>query len=236
MSTKKIADLRILDVHKPADNFAIVHDYLPKVPSITLFISPPASGKTLLLVNFVYRFYSGVFDEIFWCSPTLNADNTLQSSVLRDETIIKIKDPDELMNINAILRYIIESQKEKLESGEPLKNVLIILDDCISFVNGKELLSLCTMYRHLKISIWISIQKMKLLNNTIRTCASNVITFALPNKKQRDMFLEEFNSFPDIEEYYKQCTSAKYNWMHMDMREIKIFHGGPDGVEMVYER
>jgi hypothetical protein len=206
------------------------------VPNFTLFISPPASGKTLLLVNMVYRFYGGVYDEIYWCSPTLQHDNTLDSSIKKDETIIKISDAEDLQNINKIIKFIIESQKEKLEKGEEIENILLVLDDCISFVNGKELLKLATMYRHLRISVWVSIQKMKLLNNTIRACASDVITFQIPNKKQRDAFMEEFNIFPNIEEFYEQCCDQKYNWMRMDLRNMKIFHGSPDGITKIYEK
>jgi len=229
-------DLKILDVKKPNHNFIEVHSNLPPIPNITLFISPPASGKTLLLINFVYRFYKDIFDEIYWCSPTINLDNTLDSSIKKDETIIKISGADELMKIDAIIKYLIEEQKKKLEDGEPLEHILLVLDDCIAFVNGKMLLELCTIYRHLKITVWISIQKMKLLNNTIRTCASNVISFAIPNKKQREQFLDEFDSFPDIEKYYEECTKEKYNWMRLDMRNMKIFHGSPDGIIKVYEK
>jgi hypothetical protein len=232
----KDEDLKILDVKKPNHNFIEVHPNLPPIPNITLFISPPASGKTLLLINFVYRFYNDIFDEIYWCSPTINLDNTLDSSVKKDETIIKISGADELMNIDAIIKYLIESQKEKLEKDEELEHILLVLDDCISFVNGKMLLELCTIYRHLKITVWISIQKMKLLNNTIRTCASNVISFAIPNKKQREQFLDEFDSFPDIEKYYEYCTKEKYNWMRLDMRNMKIYHGSPNGIVKIYEK
>lgn len=237
-NTKKIndEDLKILDVKKPMNNFIEIHPYLPSIPNITLFISPPASGKTLLLINFVYRFYKDIFDEIYWCSPTINLDNTLDSSVKKDETIIKISGAEELMQIDAIIKYIIETQKEKLDSGEPLENILIVLDDCISFVNGKMLLELCTIYRHLKITIWISIQKMKLLNNTIRTCASNVISFAIPNKKQREQFLDEYNSFPDIDKYYEDSTKQKYNWIRLDMKNMAIFHGSPDGIKKIYQK
>ena len=232
----KDEDLRVLDVNKPKSNFIQVHPNLMSVPNFTLIISPPASGKTLLLVNMVYRFFGDVYDEIYWCSPTLTHDNTLDSSIKKDETIIKISEADDLQNINKIIKFIIESQKEKLDAGEEIENILLVLDDCISFVNGKELLKLATMYRHLRISVWVSIQKMKLLNNTIRACASDVISFQIPNKKQRDAFFEEFNVFPNIEDYYEECTDEKYNWMRMDLRNMKIYHGSPDGIEKIYEK
>jgi hypothetical protein len=232
----KDEDLVILDVNKPKNNFIQPHPNLMPVPSITLFISPPASGKTLLLVNFIYRFYEGVFSEIYWCSPTLNLDNTLDSSIKKDETVIKISDAEDLENISKIIKFIVESQKEKVDKGEEIEDILIVLDDCISFVNGKELLKLCTMYRHLRITVFISIQKMKLLSNTIRACASNVISFQIPNKKQREAFFEEFSVFPEIEEHYEMATNEKYNWLRMDLRNMALFHGGPSGIKLLYQK
>ena len=236
-SKLNLVDLRILDVNKPTSNFIEIHENLPLIPSITLFISPPASGKSLLLINFLYRFYKDVFEEVFWFSPTLNMDNTLDSSVKKDETVIKISNAEDLQKIDSFITFIIESQKAKVNNGEEkLQNILIVLDDCMAFVNGRKLLELCTQYRHLRITIWISIQKVKLLNNTIRACATNVVSFAIPNKKQRDMFFEEFDSFPDIEKYYEMCTSKMYNWIRLDLKNQKMYHGGPNGIFKIYEK
>jgi hypothetical protein len=163
-------------------------------------------------------------------------DNTAKTSVNIDETIDKITDPDDLENLDHIITNIIETQKKKLEDGEDLDEVLLILDDCLAFVNKKALLNLCTQYRHLRITVWISIQKMKMLNNTLRTCASDIISFAIPNRKQRDMFFEEYDSFPDVEKYYEESTKVKYNYMRMNLRDMKIYHGSPDGIEMIYEK
>jgi hypothetical protein len=232
----KDEDLVILDVNKPKNNFIEVHPYLMPVPSLTLFISPPASGKTLLLVNFIYRFYEGVFDAIYWASPSLNLDNTLDSSIKRDETVVKLSSAEDLENISNIIKYIVEEQKEKLEKGEELEEILIVLDDCLSFVNSRALLVLCSLYRHLRISVFISIQKMKMLNNTIRACASNVITFNIPNRKQREAFLEEYDIFADIEKYYEESTNEKYNWMRLDLRNMAVYHGGPTGIKLVYKK
>jgi len=233
---KQVTDLRILDVKKPKSNFIEVSPMLAAVPNCTLYISPPASGKTALLVSMVYRFYQGVFDEVWWCSPTLSMDNTLALNVRKDETIHKITEPEDLESLDHIIKNIIETQKEKIDEGEDLDEVLLILDDCLSFVNSRALLDLCTRYRHLRITVWISIQKMKMLNNTLRTCASDVITFSIPNLAQRRMFFDEYNVFPDIERYYEECTSQKYNWMRMNLRDMKIYHGGPDGVKEIYSK
>ena len=234
--TLKDKDLMILDVNKPRSDFIEIHKNLPLIPAIVLFISPPASGKSLLLLNFIYRFYTDIFNEVYWFSPTLNLDNTLDTSVKKDETIIKICEAKDLLQINSFLKIIVETQEKLEKENKKLENILVVLDDCVSFINGKSLLETCTVFRHLRITLWISIQKMKLLNNTIRTCATDVITFEIPNQKQKAYFFEEFGCFPDIEKYYEICTKEKYNWMRLRMKPREIFHGGPNGIVKIWDR
>lgn len=233
MNKLKDEDLKILDVKKEKENYIIVHDYLPRVPSFLNIIASPSSGKGVLLLNFLYRFYANIFSEIYWCSPTLSTDNTMQTSIAKDETIIKITDPDDLKNIDKVIQFIIEQQKEKYEEGEELENILIVLDDCISFVKNKQLEALCTLYRHYKITVWVSIQKLKLLSTTLRTCASDTIVFEL-SKNQLKAFLEEYDIYNNIEHFYKMCCTKPFNWMRL--QKGNIYHGSPDGIVKVYDK
>jgi len=233
-SKLKDEDLKILDVNKPKDNYICVHENLPLVPSLVCLISPPSSGKSILLVNWVYRFYKDIFTGgIYWCSPTLNLDNSLESSVKKDETIVKITEADDLKNLTKFINILCEEQKQKIEEGEQLEEILIILDDCISFINSKSLYELCTMYRHYRITVWISIQKMKLLNPTIRSCASDIITFEISNK-QLKLFLDEFDNYNNIEHFYNKCCSERFNWLRLN--KGCIYHGSPDGIIKVYDK
>lgn len=241
MSKKKVepvSDLRVLDVKKPKPNWVSVNENLMSAPLNLLIFSQPASGKTAFLVSMVYRFYRNVFDEIYWFSPTLKLDNTLAMNVATDETIIKVSDADELEKIDMYLREIMESQQKKLDEGEELEHILVVLDDCLSFVNnGTMLKRLCSVYRHLKISIIISVQKMRMVNNTLRSCCSDVLSFAVPNKKQKEAFIEEYGSmFPDIEKHFEDCTKEKYNWIRMDFRNMALYHGSPEGITKIYQK
>ena len=237
--TKKdtpVTDLRVLDVKKPKSNYISVNDMLWSHPAFILIISPPASGKSALLVSIYYRWFKNVFDTVYWCSPTLKMDNTLALNVAKDETIIRIDNADDLEQVDNIIRNIIETQDEALKSGEELEDILIVLDDCISFINSKMIAKLATMYRHLRITVIVSIQKMKMLSTTLRACASDIISFAIPNKKQRDTFFEEFSIYPDIETYYELATNAKYNWLRMDLRNMALYHGSPNGIVKLYQK
>lgn len=237
----QVDDLRVLDVKKKRANQIIVHPDLWEHPSFLLIVSPPKSGKTLLLISAVYRWFNKVFDEpneIWWCSPTFNLDNTL-SVVKDDETIFKISDHEDLENIDKIIKSLIDKQLKSIDEGEQPKEILLILDDMGAYINkSKELNRLATIYRHVRISCWISIQKLRgMLNNTLRTCCSDVITFNLPNIKQKTALFEEIGSvFPDFENYYHEATKEKYHFMRMDLRNMKIYKGGPNGFTLLYEK
>ena len=89
------------------------------------------------------------------------------------------------------------------------------------------------MYRHYRITVWISIQKMKLLNNTIRSCASDIITFEISNK-QLKTFLEEFDNYNNVEYFYNKCCNERFNWLRLS--KGNIYHGSPDFILKVYDK
>jgi hypothetical protein len=75
-----------------------------------------------------------------------------------------------------------------------------------------------------------------MLNNTLRTCCSDVISFSIPNKKQRDVFFEEYDMFPDMEQHFEDSTKEKYNWIRMDFRNMALYHGSPQGITKIYQK
>lgn len=239
MSKKKIepiTDLSVRDVKKPASNYLVVHDNLPLVPFCLVLYGVPSSGKGVWLVNALYSFYKNVFDEVYWFSSTVHVDNTMANNVAKDETIVKINEPDDLANIDMFIRNIIDEQKARKEAEEELPEILIVLDDCVSFANAKSILQLCTSYRHNRISVIISIQRLKSLSTVIRQCMSNIIAFGIPNSIQKKKFVEEFDSFPDIERHLEEATEKPFHYLHLDLKRMKLFHGGPSGMELKYSK
>ena len=46
----------------------------PKVPFRALITGPSGSGKSNLLINFIFDIYTGVFERIYIWSPSINVD------------------------------------------------------------------------------------------------------------------------------------------------------------------
>lgn len=122
MDKSKIDSLEILPIKKDKkDNKIQFPEPIPNDPFTLCFISPTNSGKTVVIVNLIYRFYKKYFDEIIYISPTVHIDETLENNVNKDDEITKIYEDDDLQNIDIMLKEIITEQKETKK--EDRKNI-----------------------------------------------------------------------------------------------------------------
>lgn len=202
-----------------------IPEILPKPPFCLVAVAPTKSGKSNLILNLIYRAYKPIFEEIIYISPTLKLDSVLEKSVNIDDDIVKIDDTDDLKNVDSILDEIVQTQKEK--SPEDRKEVLIILDDMISYFksNGKSQLNdLPSLSRHYKISFIISSQVYIAPPSRLRKNASHYIIFRLFNKKDLKTLYEEVGAnFPDFEENYNKAVEEKFSFLYLDNREMKMY-------------
>lgn len=215
-------NLSILKI-KPLNNiddtrFNKLDENLLKPPFLMVINAPVKSGKSVLLQNLIYNdnFYKNIFDNVVYISPTIYNDATL-CHMVEDDNIIKIEDPSQLEDI---IDKVIESQKEN-----PEEHTLLILDDCLGFIKRhSRITTLCTRYRHFRISIIITSQDFKSIPNIIRANASGYILFKTLNSKEYEKIESEFNSIPHFNDLYKYATEAQYNFLFINLRDLNIFH------------
>jgi hypothetical protein len=197
-------------------------------PPFTLeIIAPTKSGKSVIILNILKNvllgYSDGVFDEIYYISPTLELDETLKI-INEDETIIKITDDEELENLDDILKDIMKSQKEKNEDDR--KHVLIVLDDMIDYLKKSKVLgNLTTKNRHLRVSIILVSQVFNSIPVKARKNGTSYIFSNIYNQKDLNDINEEIGSnFPDFMDYYKEATKEKYNFLFVDVRSMSLWH------------
>lgn len=201
-----------------------VPKFLPIHPFCMLMNAPPKSGKSNLLVNLLLNTcfdYVHKFKNIYWVSPTVTSDKTTEPimKILNDESendlkdIITIFTDDDLDDMNALIKAIIETQ---VDSPEPS---LIIMDDCIGKMKGGEFGKLCAKYRHFNLSIIGISQSFKSFDTISRNSASHYILFKTYNEKEEEKMIEELNGFPNIKKYYDEATQEKYNFLYINIEE-----------------
>ena len=75
------------------------------------------------------------------------------------------------------------------------------------------------------MSLIFTCQNFRTLPPIIRTNASAYIIFKTPNKKEYHKYCEEFDSiFENFEDLYKKATQEPYNFLYLDLRNVKAYH------------
>jgi hypothetical protein len=205
---------------------------LPQHPFLQLLVAPPRSGKTSLLLNLLFNnnFYNAddYWHEVWYISPTQLFDSTCCHYLPKLSNIIQIHDPEEIMNLEEILREIIKGQKKLHKEGEEMKRIYIILDDCVSYL--KPISVLATKYRHHHLSISIVSQSFRSIPLIVRNCANSVIFFHLNNMRELEKIDDEYGSnyCSDFIELAKKYTEKKYNFIHLNNDKMIMYHNFSD--------
>tara|TARA_R110000868_G_scaffold2397_3_gene17843 strand:- start:1209 stop:1949 length:741 start_codon:yes stop_codon:yes gene_type:complete len=229
-TNKKLEVLKVKDVKKkthPLDKK--LHVNLPRHPFLQLMVAPPKSGKSNLIMNMLFNveFYNAqeYWEEVMFISPTAEFDNTLKNFLPELENCIRITDPEEIVNLEGILREICRGQVELKKKDEPMKRILIIMDDCISFL--KPIAVLCSKYRHYNLSIIITSQSFRSIPLITRNCAGSLIMFHLNSGKELEKITEEHgdNFSTDFETIARKYTEHKYEFIMLNNEEMRITHG-----------
>lgn len=212
---------------------------LPYPPFLWLIISSVGGGKTTMLSNIVYDKSYGYyphFDDTIFMSPTIECDVS-GGSFLADEKIKKITG-DELSNLEGILKELFERKSKEAAEDERDKkvirrNTLLIMDDMLGLIGRtSEFEKLMVKYRHPLISIIITTQIYKKIPNTAREQLRAASIFSTGNKTEMKKYEEEFSgNFPNFMKCYKFATSKKYGFLHMNIKDRRIFSSFKEELE-----
>ncbi|MDF1853355.1 MAG: ATPase/DNA packaging protein [Verrucomicrobiales bacterium] len=202
-----------------------IPDILPQKHFLWIICAPVRSGKTNLITNLLYNDeidYSEHFEDIIFISPTIENDKTGRF-IMKDEHIHKIM--EDLENLDLILQSIVEIQKQRLRDGEK-SDTLIILDDCLGLLgyHNSYFSTLCSKYRHFRLSMMITTQSWKHIPNIARYNATAYVIMKTHNNKQYVAMEEELSgNFPNFNDIYKEATDERYSFLYLDMEKIKAY-------------
>jgi hypothetical protein len=239
---KEKKDLRILPTKQDEESLIKIHENLMSVPCLCLQISPPASGKSTIIVNLVFHLFNNgnepFFKRVIYVSPTVKTDRSLagvrklaedpdnteiEIQLITGEHILELEE-----TLKGIIEYLEEMKEEDKEQG--IKTALI-LDDCMAFMKRSifksYLTKLCSTYRHIghSLSIFIACQCYKGVPKAIREMASAMLFGnGISGKTKAEIFEDMVNVFgDDFPEYFEEATNKKYSYCFCDMREQKIY-------------
>jgi hypothetical protein len=200
-------------------------------PFLMTVVAPVRSGKTTFVVGLIYMIYKDIFEEIMYISPTIENDDT-GWAVMQDEEIIKIT--ENLTEIDLILESIVEIQKAKPKDKR--QHTLIVLDDMLGLLKNQGqsyFASLCSKYRHWKISIIVSVQSYRSLPPICRANSTAYIIFKTHNDKEHEKMVDEFSGNFPFDEVYEYATEERYNFLYLNLEQVKAYKNFE---ELIYEK
>ena len=207
-----------------------LHPNLPRHPFLQLLIAPPKAGKSNLIMNMLFnqQFYDAqeYWHEVIYISPTADYDHTLKNFLPMLENCVRITDPEEIVNLESIFREICRGQTELRKKNEEMKRILVVLDDCVGFMD-KSLGILCSKYRHFGLTLILTSQSFRSIPLITRNCAGSLIMFHLNSGKELEKINEEWgeNFTPDFESIARKYTEHKYEFIMLNQESMKITHG-----------
>ena len=188
---------------------------MPLVPCTGIFLGPSKSGKTVALISLILEQYRGVFERIYIFSPSINVDDGW----------IPVKKYIEEDWDEAALRRIIQQQRKITETSKKLEmkklyQVLIILDDLADMPQlHKPNGALDTLFirgRRMRISTWVSSQKLRLISAAVRVNQQFLCCWRLRNQHELDAVVEELSALlpkEQLYQLYEQATREPYSFL-----------------------
>ena len=199
---------------------AIPHAFLPQPPFRMVVCGASHSGKSNMLKNFltrdVYGYRRHFKKDVIIFSKTLGLDRTWNGLALPATHMYGEWDD--------------ETVREIMAYSKARKNgVLLLLDDLISDTgafnkrNSNLLTELFYTGRHYNISLVITTQRLHAVPSGMLSNCSQMIVFALKTRRERDAFLENVNSFEDLEGKYKYAVREPFAFCYLNLATGKVY-------------
>lgn len=204
----------------------------PDLPTSFLLCAPTASGKTMIILNLLLRYYQDMFARLWIFSPSIKLDP--QYAPLRkmlEKMSDQQKEPLMFEDLEQkVLGKLLDEQRTITEECRKRKikppQVCVILDDLADRGDiltkrqggdkGSWLISLATRGRHIGVTWIISSQVLNLVGSVIRKNCRCMCVWRLRNHKEMETLCEELSgvySKDEIVELYKYATQEPYSFL-----------------------
>ena len=204
----------------------------PDLPTSFLLAAPTASGKTMIILNILLRYYKDMFARIWMFSPSIKLDP--QYAPLRkylEKMSDQQKEPLMFEDLEqAVLGKLLDEQRKITEECRKRKmkppQVCVILDDLADRGDiltkrqggsqGSWLVSLATRGRHFGVTWIISSQVLNLVGTVIRKNCRCMCVWRLRNHKEVETLCEELSGIygkDEIMQLYNHATQEPYSFL-----------------------
>ena len=191
----------------------VMDEITKQLPGLFLLVGKSKSGKSYFL-KYLLQYYC-LYKRIF------NFGLVLTGSEYNHEYPFLPQNAVGEFSEEKLMQYINQLKERKSKgNGKPLPASFIVLDDCLGLVQQtKSWQSLISTFRHLNISIFISVQYLKasqISSTLIREQTNVLIAFRSTNINTIRALYDYYGSdiFETLDEFrkrYSACTQEKYH-------------------------
>jgi hypothetical protein len=203
------------------------------LPTSYLLAAPTASGKTMIQLNLLLRYYKDQFARIWFFSPSIKLDP--QHAPLRkylDKMSDQQKEPLYFEDLHQdVLGKLLDEQRRITEECRKRKikppQVCVVLDDLAdrgdlltkrqgAHSGGSWMITLATRGRHFGVTWIISSQVLNLVGTVIRKNVRCMCVWRLRNHKEVETLCEELSGVYDaktIMSLYEHATAEPYSFL-----------------------
>ena len=180
------------------------------MPSLFLFVGKSKSGKSYLL-KYLISYYCLTEKHFNFGLVLTGSDYNHEYKFLPSHAVHKYEEE--------VLNQYIDSLKEKKNNGEELPPSFLVLDDILGLISrSKAWQNLISTYRHLNITLFISVQYLRTeaSSTLIREQTGALFAFKTTNINTMKCFFDYFGSniFENLEgfkERFQKCTTEKHS-------------------------
>lgn len=204
----------------------------PDLPTSFLLAAPTASGKTMIILNLLLRYYKDQFARIWFFSPSIKLDP--QYAPLRkylEKMTDQQKEPTMFEDLHQdVLGKLLDEQRSITEACRKRKmkppQVCVVLDDLADRGDiltkrqggnqGSWMVSLATRGRHFGVTWIISSQVLNLVGTVIRKNVRCMCVWRLRNHKEVETLCEELSGVYDkqtLMELYNHATAEPFSFL-----------------------
>ena len=202
------------------------------LPTSFILAANTCSGKTMIILNLLLRYYKDQFARIWFFSPSIKLDP--QYAPLRkllEKTTDQQKEPLYFEDFDQnVVGQILDTQRKITEECRKKKikppQVCICLDDLADRgdllnkrqggAQGSWMTTLATRGRHFGVTWIISTQVLNLCGTVIRKNCRSMCIWRLRNHKEVETLCEELSGVygkDEIMELYKYATTDPYSFL-----------------------
>lgn len=214
--------------HRRINKLDVINKHLPRPDKALrwILLAPSGYGKSYLIKNILFNDdwgYKNFYDEIYCFIKSKDDVEEMRQLIIQNKMRKKVEIVQDFNNDD--VKDLFEDIESDVEDGQTLNNVLFMFDDMvlsgISHSSKKSIIDEIFMRgRHANVSIIISSQRYKWLNQNMRVNNLNVLTLFYGTKSSELHAVAEEHSGmyePDqLKKMFHQFLKQKYDFITID--------------------